>query len=224
MIDDLNTVDLSQLLRRQLGVALYGGEEGCILRQGEFGSILTDISDGKRLLTLLRELKIPQITQLAVKSEDAFEALRQAYGFSERCPCSQWVYPAREPPRQTACNIRPLDLSHAEQVARHYHLVADPHSYIRNRILQGQMWGLFEGETLAGFIGTHDEGAIGLLEILPDFRRKGYGYALEAWLIAHQLAQGYVPYCHVVEGNLVSEALQQKLGMVRAELPVLWIS
>ena len=42
--------------------------------------------------------------------------------------------------------------------------------------------------------------------------------------IAHELAQGFVPYCHVVEGNIVSEALQQKLGMVRADLPVLWIS
>ena len=224
MICDLNTVDMTQLLHRELGVRLYEGCEGSILRQGELGSVLTDITSGKRLLKLLKELKIPQITQLAVKSEDAFEALKQAYGFSERCPCSQWVYTAKEPPEQVSCDIRPLGLEHTEQVVQHYHLVADPLSYIRNRIVLGQMWGLFEGDKLAGFIGTHDEGAIGLLEIFPDYRRRGYGYALEAWLIAHELAQGFVPYCHVVEGNIVSEALQQKLGMVRADLPVLWIS
>lgn len=224
MILDLNKVDMSQLLHRKLGVSLYEGKEGSILRQGERGSVLTDIVSGKRLLELLNELEVPQITQLAVKSEDAFEALRLAYGFSERCPCSQWVYTAQEPPKQIACDIRPLTAEHTEQVVQHYHLVADPLSYIRNRIDLGQMWGLFEGNALAGFIGTHDEGAIGLLEILPDFRRKGYGYALEAWVIAHELALGYVPYCHVVEGNHVSEALQQKLGMVRADQPVLWIS
>lgn len=224
MISDLNTVDMTQLLYRHLGVTLYAGEEGSILRQGTSGSILTDISSGKRLLELLTELNVPRITQLAVKNEEVFEALRLAYGFLERCPCSQWVYIHREAPKQMPCDIRPLGPEYTEQVVRHYHLVDDPYSYIRNRIDLGQMWGAFEGNALAGFIGTHDEGAIGLLEILPDYRRKGYGYALEAWLIAHQLTQGYVPYCHVVEGNRASELLQQKLGMIRADLPVLWIS
>lgn len=224
MIRDLNTVDLTQLIDRGLGRILYDGAEGTIVRQEPLGSILTDIPQGQVLLQLLGELQLLAPVQFAVKTEDAFQALQKAYGFQERCPCSQWVYTAKEAPSQMSCDVRPLTQEHAPVAAACYHLVDDSLSYIQSRIARGQMWGLFENNKLAGFIGTHDEGAIGMLEILPQHRRKGYGYALEAWLIAHQLRLGWIPYCHVVEGNEASIHLQRKLGMVQATLPALWIS
>lgn len=85
------------------------------------------------------------------------------------------------------------------------------------------MWGLFDNGTLAGFIGMHDEGSMGLLEILPEYRRRGYGYLLEGCLIRLHLECGWVPFCHVVEGNDASMRLQEKLGMTFSELPAIWV-
>ena len=224
MIRNANNVDITQLLDRGLGSLLYDGPEGTIVRRGEKGSILTDIPLGRQLMPILRELQLEKPLQFAVKSADAFEALRLEYGLQESCPCSQWIYLSEEAPAQVDCDIRPLEQCHGPVVASLYHLVEDSLSYVTERIACGELWGLFEEGNLAGFIGAHDEGAIGMLEILPAYRRKGYGYALEAWLIAHQLRQGWIPYCHVVEGNEASIRLQKKLGMEQTSLPALWIS
>lgn len=55
---------------------------------------------------------------------------------------------------------------------------------------------------------------MGLLEVLPQFRRRGLAEVLEVGLIAQQLHRGLLPYCHVRLGNTASEALQTKLGLV----------
>ena len=96
-------------------------------------------------------------------------------------------------------------------------------AHIRGCIADGLMWGVFDGGKIAGFVGMHSEGSMGMLEILPEYRRCGYGFALEAYCIDWHLKQGWTPFGHVIEGNNPSWSLQQKLGMRRAELPAIWI-
>lgn len=224
MRKNFDTVDMQELLNRDLGKILYDGPEGTVMRQKGHGTIVTDITEARALLCVLRELRIPEVDQIMVKSREAFDAVQKEFGFTESCPCSQWVYSKREPPFVPDCDIRLLTAQYAEEAASHYHLVGNSLSYISSRIAAGQMWGLFDGGKLAGFIGTHTEGAMGMLEIFPEYRRKGYGYALEAYLIAWHLRQGWIPYCHVVEGNDASTYLQEKLGLERCELPALWLN
>ena len=77
---------------------------------------------------------------------------------------------------------------------------------------------------LAGFAGIHQEGTMGLLEVLPQFRRRGLAEVLEVGRIAQQLRRGLLPYCHVRLGNTASEALQAKLGLVfDARRTLYWI-
>ena len=52
---------------------------------------------------------------------------------------------------------------------------------------------------------------MGLLEILPEYRRLGLAYALEAHLINHLLSLGRVPFCQVALYNEASIRLQKKL-------------
>lgn len=215
-------VDLYELLRREGGSLLYEGAEGCVVREQGKGSVLTDILDGTALCRVLRSLALPDFWQITVKSTDARRAVNEAFGFTGENPCSQWMYVSGQPPVQTPHDIRLLTPEYAEQAASHYHLVDNSLSYLRKRIAAGRMWGLFEGGKLAGFIGTHPEGAIGMLEILPEYRRKGYGYALEAFLIDWHLQRGWHPYCHVVDGNEASLHLQKRLGMEQAALPAIW--
>ena len=79
------------------------------------------------------------------------------------------------------------------------------------------------GGRLAGFIGIHEEGAMGLLEVLPQFRRRGLAEALEAALIGRQLGKGALPYAQVRIGNTASEALQEKLGLTFDRRVLYWI-
>lgn len=218
-----NTVDMWELLARDLGELLYDGPEGAVVRKYHRGMIASDIIDPDALLEVLRRLNLPEADQFVVKSKEAFSALEREYGFTGSCPCTQWVYLKKEPPVPMDCDIRPLPMEYAQQAASHYHLIEKSLPYIRSRIEAGQVFGLFEEGKLAGFIGTHSEGAIGMLEVFPEYRRKGYGYALEAYIISWILQRGWTPYCHVVEGNDASVRLQQKLGMECAELPALWI-
>lgn len=70
----------------------------------------------------------------------------------------------------------------------------------------------------------HDDGSMGMLEILPPFRRRGYAAQLEAFLIAAALSDGRTPYCHVVDGNEASLRLQQKMGLICTRLPAIWVN
>lgn len=214
-----NTVDLYELLHRENGEILYEGAAGCIVRTPGKGTVMSDITDGAALREALRELHMPELDLMVVKSEAAVQTLRQERGFTGANPCTQWCYMKKEPPVQMPCEIRPLTEDYAAVAGAQYHHRED---YIQERISSGRMWGLFENGALAGFIGVHTEGAMGMLEIFPDFRRRGYGYALEAWLIAWHLAQCWTPYCHVVAGNDASAHLQHKLGLEPAEQPAIW--
>ena len=128
---------------------------------------------------------------------------------------SQAYYLQKEPPRVQArpgVSVRPLTLEDMDFVLENYHNPGAYESHIRQRIAEGMLGGLVDGE-LAGFAGIHQEGALGMLEVLPQFRRRGLAEVLEAAIIARQLERGRFPYCHVRRGNTASEALQRKLGL-----------
>lgn len=218
---DINRADLLALRQRQLATPLYEGPEGSVLAQE--GAFYSDILDGRRLDEILGALRLKRIHVCAVKSRSAADAVRQRYGFTDENPCSQWAYTLPTPPETGDFDIRILERKDVPLAAAHYHMIDDPADYFYACIDSEWIWGLYDGGQLAGFIGLHPEGSMGMLEILPEFRRKGYGYALEAHLIAEHLRRGWVPYCHVVDGNTASLALQKKLGMEKAELPAIWV-
>ena len=221
-MNELDRIDITQMLLHENGSVLYRGAEGVLVRGAKSGTLLTDMTDGDFLVKKLRELSLTENVQLTVKSESVRDTLRAQLGCSDETPCTQWVYEKKEAPAYPACDIRPLTLDDAQTVAEHYGLVEHSLPYATDRIRAGRMWGLVEDGVLAGFIGMHREGAMGMLEILPEYRRKGYGFALEAFLIGWQIQQGWTPYCHVVYGNEASEHLQIRLGMTKCDAPAIW--
>ena len=73
-----------------------------------------------------------------------------------------------------------------------------------------------------GFIGMHTEGACGMLEVFPEFRRKGIGSALERYISNHLIAQGFIPFGHIITDNYKSLALQRSLGMQISSAAIYW--
>ena len=160
---------------------------------------------------------------VVLRGANARNALEQL-GFRTQMECFNAVYLSKEPVAYTlpeGAEIRKLDESYVDFVHAHYHMVDDIR-YIRDRIEAG-MFGVFLKGEIAGFAGTHEERSMGLLEILPEYRRLGLAYALEAHLINYLLAQGRVPFCQVAIVNEASIRLQQKLGLVISDQVVYWL-
>jgi tRNA (guanine37-N1)-methyltransferase len=117
--------------------------------------------------------------------------------------------------------IRRLGVEYAKAVYDNYDL-AESMEYIRERIEKGMIFGAFAKDKLAGFVGYHAEGSIGMLEVLPQFRRRGIGRALEVFIINHCIESGYTPYGNVVVGNEVSERLQESIGLYFSKTNIFW--
>lgn len=118
--------------------------------------------------------------------------------------------------------IRQLDMSYLPIVAANYKLEGE--GYLGSLLERGELFGGFEGDALVGFVGRHDEGSIGLLEIFPPYRRRGFATILEGHMINRELAQGHIPYGQVLVDNAPSLALQRSLGMTVSGDKLYWIS
>ena len=118
-------------------------------------------------------------------------------------------------------NIAPLGPDAEDVVDAHYALMG--REGIRDHLARGWVRGGFDADgALVGFIGEHDEASMGMLEVFPEARRRGFAQALEAALIDELLATGRTPYCHVALDNDASRALQAKLGLRRVDTLQCW--
>lgn len=220
MLNKWSCTDVDELLIRGNGRLLYQGPEGRLVRWGERGVIASDVI-GPELPTLLRRLGLDKEPLFCLRGPYAVENAH-ALGLETETPCVQWVYTLDTPPQIPEVDVRPLTEDYAALCAAHYHPGDDDPTYILSRIRAGQLWGLFVEGELAAFIGTHHDGSMGVLVVLPAYRRRGLGATLEGWLIAKQLRQGWRPYCHVYLDNEASHALQARLGLTPAPDHVMW--
>ncbi|MEG0176528.1 GNAT family N-acetyltransferase [Anaerorhabdus sp.] len=108
--------------------------------------------------------------------------------------------------------IRLLDESYFDFVMENYHGY-DDEKYIMNRLISGNIYGAFKEEICCGFIGYHDEGAMGILVVIDEFKKQGIGTYLESFLIKKTLDDNRYPFCQVSPNNDASIHLQNKLGL-----------
>ncbi|MBQ3898399.1 MAG: GNAT family N-acetyltransferase, partial [Lachnospiraceae bacterium] len=84
-------------------------------------------------------------------------------------------------------------------------------------------YGIFENGEIAGFIGCHGEGSIGMLYIDEKYRHKGYAADLESFMFNRDLEHGRIPYGQVVLGNEASVKLQEKIGVYGGDKVLTWL-
>lgn len=75
----------------------------------------------------------------------------------------------------------------------------------------------------AGFAGFHEEGSIGMLEVLPAWRRRGLGELLLRAGGKPALERGALPFAQVIEDNAPSLDLQQKAGLTLSGTRMFWL-
>lgn len=118
-------------------------------------------------------------------------------------------------------DIRPLNPDKTDFVMENYGIL--PRDEIELHLERGDILGGYFGGVIAGFIGTHLEGSMGLLTVIPEFRRRGVGFALESCLSDRLVKSGRTPFLQVDCDNEKSLALQKKLGFSISSEKMHWM-
>lgn len=218
----LHHMDMVELLRRGNAEIVYFEKDGVLLRaknNGAYMLTVTDKENGERILSYIKEE--PKL--LVSHQEFMNEIISSKFGMVTETECIQWVYTRKETlPVKKDMDIRKLDNCYLSEVTAHYHTLCDE-EYVKERIKNGAVYGIFVNDNLAGFIGMHAEGSIGMLEIFEEYRGKGYAKALETFYINLHLKQGYTPFGHVIAGNGISLKLQESMNLYPAKEKVYWL-
>jgi len=172
---------------------------------------------GSNPLNLVKQRTKPDLVQLC-GSQNA-KAVSTHFEFNDVLECHQLYYPHQT--IKSDLELEPLKPDDVGFVLNHYHRL-DPDE-IKKAISEKRLFGLRDNGKLFAFIGLHEENAMGMLEVLPEYRCQGWGERLERALIAKVLAMGELPYGHVITGNKSSMQLQKKLGFVECSDLVYWM-
>lgn len=227
-------IDMTELIARgQAELVAREGESIC-LRDRESGIYFlsaTDLEKGKCLLrhipqgpettAVLHQEFLRQPAMEYLQAEPSLNCYQAVYTKKEKLPITG-LYSIDPKAENDLPQIRRLTTSYAQEVFEHYSM-GEHLEYVRDRIEKGWMFGAFVDGKLAGFIGMHTEGSLGMLEVLPEYRGRGIGRALETYAVNISLEQGYTPFGQVVEDNLVSIKLQESLGFYFAKDKVYWV-
>jgi GNAT superfamily N-acetyltransferase len=139
-----------------------------------------------------------------------------------RYPCFQGVFTGESMAYNGTLSISLATDEEIEVMNKTYQF-ADLNEFEKTRE-RGMLFAAHDGGKFVGYIGEHSEGSMGMLHILEPYRGRGYAYMLESFLIGEKLKRGQIPYCHIIEDNVASYHLQQKLGLKFAKDKIIWTS
>ncbi len=166
-----------------------------------------------------------ELMKLAVCQKAVKDLLIVQYGLKLRKTCYQACFTRKESLRVEYRDIRPLGETDLEYAAERYNICGK--TYLQRRIQAGAVHGIYirQGEKmlLAGFIGVHENGSMGMLYVDQAYRRQGLAASLESWLINYHLKRGEIPFCQIGEENVPAIRLQEKLGLYLCSEPMWWL-
>jgi len=213
MICDLEHGDSSILSVCDYGVALMHKD----------GVMQVAIDDDASIVHFKDRIEAGVLTTVYGNS-DPDNLVRAIPSIKKTVACHQVIYTKKAVPDfRHRAQYRLLKEQDADFVFENYSR-AWSKDHIKKLLQRDLIWGAYIGDEIVGFIGRHIEGAMGLLEILPKFRRQGFGKELEYFIIDKVLDENKIPYAHIVQGNDVSMSLQGKIeGLEVATRLATWV-
>lgn len=217
--DEVSNIDMAEGIRRGAMEVLFA-ENGTVLLRAK-DRFLTmfvtdDEADAREAL-----LAYPEIRLCVAHGELARDMLKAVLGLSYDTACRQYAYTSKEKPAlDPRFTFRTLGKNDADYVRSHY---AAGFEDIDRAIASGSIIGAEMNGELAGFIGMHGEGSVGMLEVDPAFRRMGVGTALENYMFARHIDLGRTAYGQVFVTNEGSLALQKSIGIEVGKDLIWWM-
>lgn len=202
-------IDMTEGLRRGTARVLAAQKNGLLLKSGQLHLLSANSAQAAEALC---EQHAAGFDVVLAHQEHSVRWLREAADLSGLMACRVVIY--RKPPPElpdSGFALQTLGEAWWRQVAGLYEQKSDE-ALLRAKLCRGLIVGAFDGDKLIGFVGRHSDGSLGMLQVLPDYKRMGVGRLLEICQIRRFMAWGDVPYGHVDVNNAVSLAMQQKLG------------
>lgn len=225
-------IDMIELIKRGQAELIFADGGNICLRDTVSGIYFHTADNEKTGRQMLLDIMKPEL--MVLHQEFMVDAAKEVLGMREIMSCYQAVYTRREKlpitglysmdgkQHEGLAEIRRLTMEHLPVAAEHYETVDDP-EYMRDRIEKGCMFGAFLDGELTGFVGMHTEGSLGMLQVLPAYRGRKIGKALETYIINYSLELGHTPYGQVEEGNEISMKLQESLGNCFSRQKIYWM-
>lgn len=220
--DPVFYMDMIEPIRRGTADILEASQEGVLLRETASRVYMMATESPAAAERFIN--RIPEGRFFSIHQSFYADAIMKKFGVRMDMTCNQAVWMRKEPPPipNRQLTFRTLTPSDAERVhALYSHAIAL--EYIPGRIHAGEMIGAYVTENLAGFVGLHEEGSVGILEVLPDFRRQQIGTSLVAYLSGQLIRQGRVPFSQFVIGNHASKAMLEGMGFTVSERQLYWL-
>ncbi len=218
--DRLLFADMLEPLRRGSAELLYVQEDGVLLYEQVGALYLMTARNPAGVEACLRRIPSGALVsghELWYKEEAAARL-----SFPEAQVCYQAAWLEREPPPEPEMVLRLLPVERAPWVYEHYSHPFGGVEYMEGVLRRGMLGAYVDG-ALAGFVGFHDEGSIGMLEVLPQFRRRGVGKALLHGAVRLALERGMLPFGQVFYGNDASLSLQKRAGLQVSGPELFWL-
>lgn len=215
-------IDMLEAIRRKKVNILAASEKGALLYHTESEVYMMSAKDPDTAQGMLSQIR--EAILFVARQPFIIPLAEHALGLKRSLACVQAAYLKKEPVAMEyeGVQIKKLNESHLKFVQDWYSHKQDE-DYLLERLNAGVIYGAYVQGELTGFIGEHAEGSIGMLEILPQFRRRGLGEKLEAYKTNAHLQAGYVPFGQIVTGNMPSMELQKKLGYTVSEDTIAWL-
>ena len=152
------------------------------------------------------------------------EIIKKKYAFTGCNECYQVIWQKERPMIPGKFRIEKLEPTeeNIDFVFKNYTL-AFSREHLEFIMKNLGMYAAYSGGNIAGFIGRHEERSMGLMEVLPEYRRMGVATELAFFLINRILDEGEIPYGHVIINNEKSIAMQKKLGFTFSDTHVYWL-
>lgn len=205
-------IDMIELINRGRAQLLYFGQGQILLKDMEYEIYFHACVDPSRLPDIRTwTLPVEKIPLAVLHQEEMIPYFQKRYGLNQECECYQAVYTRHEKlpvrglyrpdlTREDGLSMRRLQREDFPQVVSFYHGCCDE-DYLRSRIQDGMLVGAFYDEKLAGFIGQHCEGSIGMLMVAPKFQRRHIAMTLETYAANCMLEQGKIPFAQIITDN-----------------------
>lgn len=227
-------IGMLQVLHRGTAEILHACENGVYLRDTVSDAYMLSADDDAMSIEWINAFESRSYSLMQICSREAAEYAKQKYGFETELTCVQAVYEGKEAPQLSGLAADCVEsensgkLSICEPDDETMELIAS--SY--DKLSKEELWQIrslhdlyagYLGDVCVGFIGSHLEGSMGLLEIFPEYRRRGFAAELERFMIGHMLRQGLFAFAQIETWNEKSLSLQKKLGLRISEERIYWL-
>lgn len=197
---------------------VYDSETALLLRETVCDVHFLAVQSAQDAEKLLRDLR--EKDPVVVLHGKALFDVAEKLGYEVDPPCCQAMYAGSLLPIDSELTLRHPNEADFETVDANYHLIngAELHKdFAKPEFLGGYLDG-----KLVGFAGLHSEGSMGLLTVLPEYRRRGFAQQIYSTLVNNQLQKGRIPYAQIYTDNENSLNLQKKLGFALSSDVIAW--